>query len=181
MGDWSPQPRPSPGSAPRAWGLLTCLPCGGRVSGRRLPARGALPWGTDRERPVPQGSEPSHLERAERLHAVMSSTMEKVGAAGGAGGLASPGPALAVGRAPPAPPASWPLSPGPSTERPGRPGPAAGPCGRAGGRGAEPAQSQPRPVRLLHARHHAPGQVSRAGSLPREGRAPRGLSVLFGF
>ncbi|XP_070480766.1 WD repeat-containing protein 18 isoform X2 [Equus przewalskii] len=45
-------------------------------------------------------------------------------------------------------------------ERPGRPGAAARARDGAGGRGAQPAQDQPRPVRLLHAYHHAAGQVS---------------------
>ena len=101
---------------------------------------------------VLQGSEPSHLERAEQLHAVMSGTMEKVGRGHGAG----------RGRPehPPRPGPAGDPAPRPSPERPGRPGPAADPRGRAGGRGAEPAEGQPRPVRLLHAHHHAAGQVS---------------------
>lgn len=41
----------------------------------------------DADRCALQGSEPSHQQRAEQLHAVMSSTMEKVGAGGG---LATP-------------------------------------------------------------------------------------------
>ncbi|XP_038311716.1 WD repeat-containing protein 18 isoform X1 [Canis lupus familiaris] len=57
-------------------------------------------------------------------------------------------------------------------ERPRRPGPAADPRGRAGGRGAQPAQGQPRPLRLLHAHHHAAGQVS--ALRPARG-PPRGL------
>lgn len=37
--------------------------------------------------PSLQGSEPSYLERLDQLHAVMCSTMEKVGGAGGGVGL----------------------------------------------------------------------------------------------
>lgn len=43
-------------------------------------------------RPLPlQGTEPSYLERAERLHAVLCSTMEKVGGGRAGGGAAGAG------------------------------------------------------------------------------------------
>ncbi|XP_010633263.1 WD repeat-containing protein 18 isoform X1 [Fukomys damarensis] len=51
-----------------------------------------------------------------------------------------------------------------------KPGPAAGAGERAGGRGAEPAQDQPRPLRLLHAHHHQAGQVR--AQPPGPGRSP---------
>lgn len=96
---------------------------------------------------VLQGSEPSYLDRLEQLHRVMCSTMEKVGGAGRGG--------APHWRLCPPPPSD----PRPSLERAGRPGPAARARDGAGGPSAQPAQDQPRPLRLLHAHHHAAGQV----------------------